>query len=194
MIQNTKDFIRIAQNNALKIGVYKEMKKDSRELDVEKFYTLPEDKINIQNYAGNEEIQEFIGKYPVNGRKIKNAGISPKQEEELSRLKRGEYLKELVTEEKISLEELEKILAIDKNRRIEENMIKEHEQSEKDAMKDSYINMWLESQKAEKERIKAFMAFLDAMRQIDGEITAGMVATNKSIQEIWYKALFGDDK
>jgi len=100
-------------------------------------------------------------------------------------------LQELLNSGHLSPEDLQKILELDKQRREEEQMVKQHEQNEREAMKTTWLNMWLEAQKAEKERIKTFMAYLDAIRTMDAEIAANRAATNKAINKAMNDALFG---
>ena len=100
-------------------------------------------------------------------------------------------LQELVNSGHLSKEDLTNILALDTQRREEEMMVKQHEQSEKEAMKDCWLNMWLQAQQAEKERMKTFMAYMDAIRTIDAQIAANRAATNKAINDTMNAALFG---
>ena len=48
--------------------------------------------------------------------------------------------------------------------------------------------------KAEKDRMKTLMALVDSMNKIEADIATNRMATNKSIQDAWFKAFFGDGK
>jgi len=100
----------------------------------------------------------------------------------------------LIMAGKIKKEDLEKLLEADKERMEEEEMVLKYENGQREYMKNTWINTWVEMKKAEKDRMKTFMALTDYLNKIDADIATNRMATNKSIQDAWFKAFFGDGK
>jgi hypothetical protein len=100
----------------------------------------------------------------------------------------------LITSGKIKKEDLEKLLEADNECREEEEMVIKYQNGQRENMKNTWINTWVEMKKAEKDRMKTLMALVDSMNKIEADIATNRMATNKSIQDAWFKAFFGDGK
>lgn len=191
--KSAQDFNKVAQTNAVRTGLTKGVKKSDEEVKTE----CVKDQVSLNQLTDNAQ---HTGAMQDTAREEKSEGteeetekslLNPEQQQQLSQLPAGDYLMQLVSEGKLSPEQLAKVLELDTQRRQEEMQLKQHEMTEREAMKDSWLNMWEEAAKAEKDRIKTLMTVVDYMRNADAEMLNNMIKTNRGIQAGWYAAMFG---
>lgn len=180
-----KDFNKTAQSNAIRTGLTKQVKKSQEEIKTEDV----KDEVSLNQSSDNIEAVPDQQPFVMEEKSDTEDPLS-ELKQQLALLPAGDYLLQLLNEGKLSKEELQKVLEVDAQRRQEEMMIQEHDISEKEALKDSWLNMWVEAGKVEKERIKRSFALMDYMKTANSEIAQNRIATNKAIQSGWLAAMF----
>jgi len=173
------DFHKVALTNANNVGLNKQVKKTDGELKAE-----DNDKVSISSSQDvpAEEGTEECGE---------EGEDTPPQPPPPPVLTGNPYIDNLVQSGKITKEQLQQLLDLDKSRAEEEQMIVDYQNKSREDMKNTYLNAWVEARKAEKERWKTFNALLDYMKQADAAIATNRMATASSIQANWNKMFFG---
>jgi len=172
MISPTKsgtDFHKVAMNNASNVGLDRQVKKTDDEVKFE-----DNDNVTISSNNIQSEAQQPC---PVPSHLLTG----------------NSYIDDLIQSGKITKDQLQQLLDLDKTRGEEEQMIVDYQNKSREEMKDKYLNSWIEARKAEKERWKTFNSLMDYMKQADAAIATNRMATASSIQANWYKAFFGKD-
>jgi hypothetical protein len=173
------DFHKVALTNAQNVGLNRQVKKTDSELKAE-----DNDKVSI---SGSEEVPAEEGAEECS----EEGTETPQQPVPTPVLTGNPYIDNLIQSGKISKEQLQQLLDLDKARGEEEQMVINYNNKSREDMKNTYLNSWVEAKNAEKERQKTFLALVDSMNKIDAAIAANRMATQVSINASWYKMFFG---
>ncbi|MEQ8189287.1 MAG: hypothetical protein ABRQ39_15050 [Candidatus Eremiobacterota bacterium] len=132
--------------------------------------------------------------YPVdgNGNIVRNESLSliPYYITDLS--EEGEKLLiDYIKANNLSKSDVKAILKKDDDWRDIEQMVCEYFAREREDAKSFCLNMWIEREKSEQNRLKSIKAFYDEMNKTYADIWTHRVKTNQDINDMIYKTFYG---